>query len=298
MASLRTVSYGYAIKNGVVVVESEESKNVAEIFSLYLSGQTLQNIADSLTIRAVPFYHGEVRWNKNSIKRIIDNEKYIGDATYPRIISEEIFRSAHQLKDGKGGSATKVSPLLEYLKEICACGKCGARYKRINTWGSREKWMCSGGCKTLLFVSDELLESAILKTINIVIENPELLNVTAHSQYIPSKTVTKEENELNRLLEQPKISFSAAAKSILHNAALRFECCEFDRAEVTQALKDEFTDVKPLNILDLLFVKRYIRKIKVYPNGRLTVVFYNSAEITAIGGTDDGSDRTEKSNQN
>lgn len=298
MTKLRTISYGYEIRNGVIAVQPEEAKNVSEIFALYLAGNTLQNISDSLVQRSVPFYMGEVRWNKNSVKRIIDNGKYIGDEAYPRIIAEDVFRKVHQMKDGKGGAATPLSPLLEYFKNICVCGKCGTRYKRVNTWGSREKWMCADGCKSLLFVTDELLESAILKAINNVIDNPELLDVKPQSQFVPSRIVTKEENELNRLLEQPKISFSKAAKSILHNAALRFDCCEFDRAEVTETLKEEFVDMTPMLALDLQFVKRYIRKIKVYPNGRLTVVFYNTAEITTIGGTDDGSDCTETCHEN
>ncbi len=298
MATLRTISYGYEVRNGVVAVQPEEAKTVAEIFSLYVAGKTLQNISDTLVQRSIPFYMGEVRWNKNSVKRIIDNAKYIGDETYPRIIAEDVFQEAHKLKDCKGGAATPLSPILEYFKEICVCGKCGTRYKRINTWGSREKWMCADGCKTLLFVTDELLETAVLNITNKIIQNPDLLDVTPKSQYIPSKGVVREENELIRLMEQPKISFMAAAKSILNCAALRFECCEFDRGEVTQALKDEFADLTPINVLDLQFVKRFIRKIKVYPNGKLTVVFYNRTEITAIGGTDVGSSSTETSHEN
>lgn len=139
MARLRTISYGYEIRNGVVVVQPEEAKTVAEIFSLYVAGKTLQNISDILVQRSIPFYMNEVRWNKNSVKRIIDNAKYIGDKTYPKIIAEDVFQKAHRMKDDKGGAATPLSPILEYFKEICVCGKCRTRYKRVNTWGSREK---------------------------------------------------------------------------------------------------------------------------------------------------------------
>lgn len=298
MAKLRTIPYGYEIKNGVVAVQPEEAETVREIFSLYISGSTLQHISEHLIQKSIPFYRGEVRWNKCSVKRIIDNGKYIGENAYPQIVSEDVFGTAQRMKDGKDGAATSLSPMLEHFKDICVCGKCGTRYKRINTWGAREKWMCADGCKALLFVTDEILETAVFNTINRVILDPSLLNVAPQSQYAPSKEVVREENELIRLLEQPKISFTAAAKSILQCAALRFESCAFDRGEVTEELKDEFAGMEPINELDLQFVKRYIRKIKVYPNGRLTIVFYNSAEITAIGGTDDGSCSTEESNEN
>lgn len=297
MAKLRTVPYGYEIRNGIVVVQPKEAETVREIFSLYISGSTLQHISENLIQKSNPFYQGEVRWNKCSVKRIIDNGKYIGENAYPQIVPEDVFETAQRMKDGKGGAATSLSPTLEYFKDICVCGKCGTRYKRINTWGAREKWMCADGCKSLLFVTDKILETAVLNTINRVIQHPELLDITPMSHYTPSKEVVREENELIRLLEQPKISFTAAAKSILHCAAMRFESCAFDRGEVTEELKDEFAEMEPINELDLQFVKRYIRKIKVYPNGRLTIVFYNSAEITAIGGKDDGSCSTEESNE-
>lgn len=57
-------------------------------------------------------------------------------------------------------------------------------------------------------------------------------------------------------------------------------------------------DKTVMSVPDLQFIKRYIRKIKVYPNGKLSVVFYNRAEITAIGETDDGSNSTETSHEN
>lgn len=279
MATLRTISYGYEVRNGVIAVQPEEAKTVAEIFSLYVAGKTLQNISDMLVQHSIPYYMGEVRWNKNSVKRIIDNAKYIGDETYPRIIAEDVFKEAHKLKDCKGGAATPLSPILEYFKEICVCGKCGTRYKRINTWGSREKWMCADGCKTLSYVTDSLLENAVLNTVNRVIGNNELLDRCPKSKYEPSKSVLKEENELIRLLEQPKISFAATAKHILQSAALRFDCCEFDRGEVTQALQEEFSELDKLKTLDLQFVKQYIRKMRIYQNGKIGIVFYNNSEV-------------------
>ncbi len=82
-----------------------------------------------------------------------------------------------------------------------------------------------------------------------------------------------------RLLEQPKISFAATAKHILHSAALRFDCCEFDRGEVTQALQEEFSELNKLKKLDLQFVKQFIRKIRIYQNGKIGIVFCNNSEV-------------------
>lgn len=289
MAVLRTIPYGYAVRFGRVEVHPTEAAVVQQIFSLYIQGHTMKHIADDLIERQIVYFQNEVRWNKNSVKRIIENVKYTGDATYPMIVSADVFRAANEKRIEKAGEKTEQSPIVAYFKEICVCGQCGTRYKRINTWGSKEKWMCASGCKTLRYIDDRCLGKAVLQATNTVITNPECLKTNTYSAYTPTKEVLREGNELIRLLEQPRISFAAASKRILHSAALRFGCCEYDRGEMTAALQEAVAAFPTTDELYLDFVKQFIRKIKIYSNGKLTVVFFNGAEITAIGGTDDGS---------
>ena len=293
MAVLRTIPYGYVVRFGKVEIHPVEAKIVQYIFSLYIQGHTMKHIAEDLIERKIVYFQNEVRWNKNSIKRIIENVKYIGDTAYPMIVSADVFRVANEKRIEKAGEKTELSPTVACFKEICVCGQCGIRYKRINTWGSKEKWMCASGCKTLRYIDDQCLEKAVLQATNTVIKNPERLKSTTYSAYIPTKEVLREENELLRLLEQPRISFAAASKSILCGAAIRFECCEYDRGEMTAALQEAVAAFSTTDELNLDFVKRFVRQIKIYPNGKLTVVFFNGAEITTIGGTDDGSCITE-----
>lgn len=289
MAVLRTIPYGYVVRFGKVEIHPVEAKVVQQIFALYIQGHTMKHIAEDLIERKIVYFQNEVRWNKNSVKRIIENVKYTGDAIYPMIVSTDVFQAANEKRIEKAGEKAELSPAAVYFKEICVCGQCGTRYKRINTWGSREKWMCASGCKSSRYIDDRDLEQSVLQTINTVIKNPERLKSTTYSAYIPTKEVLREENELLRLLEQPRISFAAASKSILCGAAIRFECCEYDRGEMTAALQEAVAAFSTTDELNLDFVKRFVRQIKIYPNGKLTVVFFNGAEITAIGGTDDGS---------
>ena len=293
MAVLRTIPYGYMVRFGKVEIHPVEAKIVQYIFSLYIQGHTMKRIAENLIERKIVYFQNEVRWNKNSVKRIIENVKYTGDTVYPTIVSADVFQAANEKRIEKAGEKAELSPAAVYFKEICVCGQCGTRYKRINTWGSREKWMCASGCKTLLYIDDQCLGKAVLQVINTVITNPECLITTTYSTYAPSKEVIREENELLRLLEQPRISFAAASKSILRGAALRFGCCEYDRGEMTAALQETVAAFPTTDELNLDYVKQFVRQIKIYPNGKLTVVFFNGAEITAIGGIDNGSCITE-----
>lgn len=288
MAKLRTISFGYMIQNGRVAVNPDEAKTVRNIFERYTQGVTLQKIADDLVCQGVPFFQGEVRWNKNTIKRIIENEKYIGNEIYEPIISPELFCKANEKRKERSRPTVRLSPEVEYMKEICCCGQCGARYRRINTWGTREKWMCAHGCRCDRFIDDQILLDSIRGIIEAVICDPGFISVSTYSVYVPSKEVQREENELIRLLEQPKISFMTSAQSILRAASLRFQCCMYDRGEMTGRLQEEIAEHITCEGNHFLEIYKFIKRVKIYPNGMIASVFFNGAEVLAAGGMKDG----------
>ena len=278
--AIRTTLYGYQVKNGKTVIHNEESEVVKKVFSLYVEGKTLNSIASMLTDENVAYFQDEVKWNKNTINRMIENEKYMGNEVYPMIISPSLFNQAKTVKERKSCKQETHTPEVELFREITVCGKCGSRYKRVNTWGTREKWMCSKGCKCSIYIDDAILEDAVTGNLSMVVKNPDLLNVTADSQYMPTIDVTKEENELIRLFEQPKLNFSVVAKCILQGAKVRFDCCDYDNGELTEELKDEITLV---NKIDYRVMKEYIKQIIIQPDGRIITVFINNAKITNGG---------------
>ena len=278
--AIRTTLYGYQVKNGKTVIHNEESDVVKKVFSLYIEGKTLNSIASMLTEEKVVYFQGEVKWNKNTINRMIENEKYMGNEVYPKIISPSLFNQAKTVKEKKSCKQETHTPEVELFREISVCGKCGSRFKRVNTWGTREKWMCSKGCKCSIYIDDAILEDTVTSNLNMVITNPDLLDVVADSQYIPTIDVTKEENELIRLLEQPKLNFSVVSKCILQGAKVRFDCCDYDNGELTEELKDEISSIDKI---DYRIMKEYIKQIIIQPDGRIITVFINNAEITNGG---------------
>lgn len=295
--ALRTILYGYEIIKGKTVLKQEESEIVKKVFSLYIEGQTLNNIAAYLTDRKIVYYQDEVKWNKNTINRIIENERYVGNEIYPQIISEKVFNEAKSIKNKKSCKQEKHSPEVELLRTICVCGECGSRYKRINTWGTREKWLCSAGCSCSAYIDDAVLENAITVAFNSVIKNTDRFNVITNSHYQPTNEVLKNENELLRLMEQPKLDFKLVAKSILEGTKSRYNCCYYDRGEITEELKSEFSELPALETVDYKLMKQYIKQIRVNPNGEIITVFINNAKISANGGTENASLFRKKSDE-
>lgn len=281
--ALRTVPFGYCVKNGKTVVDDNESKVVKEVFSMYSNGKTMKDIALTLTNQNIVYSQGKSSWNKNTINRMLENEKYMGNDIYPIIVSCELFYDAKRTRENKSCKQKKHSNEVELLRKITFCGKCGSKYKRINTWGSREKWMCSSGCSCLKYIDDPTLEKAIAQSFNSAIDDPELINTSPNSYYYPTIEAFKEENELNRLMDQIKFDSAYVSECIVKYAKERFNCCTFDVAELTEELKCKVSHLSIFDRVDYKTMRDYIKQIKIYPNGEITTIFINNAEITYGG---------------
>lgn len=73
----RKQPFGYKITMGEVVIHKEEANVVQQIFKQYLMGESLQIIADVLREQGVVYDDGR-SWNKNTIARILEDERYAG----------------------------------------------------------------------------------------------------------------------------------------------------------------------------------------------------------------------------
>ena len=100
------------MKNGEIHQESAESKAVQEIFRLYLDGNSLLAIASMMSSKGVSYNGINTVWNKNMIKRILENEKYIGRNGYPVLIDDETFQKANFQKKMKSTARAEISELV------------------------------------------------------------------------------------------------------------------------------------------------------------------------------------------
>ncbi len=96
-------------KDGHLVIDEENAKNVKLIFNLYLSGQSVVGIIKELEKRKILSPTGKAKWCKSTIDVMLSNEKYTGDVELlksgksevhylasgnnPAIISKEMFEA-------------------------------------------------------------------------------------------------------------------------------------------------------------------------------------------------------------
>lgn len=167
-------------ENGHLIIEPTEAEIIKRIYFEYLRGSSLKQIGDGLQKDGILTAAGKAKWRPETIKKILQNEKYIGDAllqkTYtvdvltkkrvknngivpqyyvenshepiiPRDlymqVQEEMLRRAN-LHSGENRKKRVYSSKYA-LSSIVYCSKCGDIYRRI-AWNNRGKhsivWRC------------------------------------------------------------------------------------------------------------------------------------------------------------
>lgn len=188
------------MRNGEIQPEPTESKAVQEIFQAYLNGSSLLVIAKLMSSQGISYNGIDSAWNKNMVKRILENEKYLGKNGYPALIEEEIFRSANMRKEIKSTVIAEISEELQAIRGLTYCAECGRRLSRIGGNTRSEKWDCRNPeCFRFSHrITDQMLIGVILNTLNTAIANPDLLDADSEiSNYVPDMEVIWQQNEIN-----------------------------------------------------------------------------------------------------
>lgn len=203
--------------DGQLEVDEEQAKTVRYIFTEYASGSTTGTIARNLEKAGIPSPSGGSRWYAGTVRNILSNEKYKGDAllqktyipdfltkkaksnrgeipqyyvenSHEAIVPQELFdfvqaRLARPGEDGRRRS--KEGP--EFTR-LVVCADCGSFYgpKRWHSGTAHAKtiWQCNDKfkgertCRTPNFTTDEL-RSMVLDAVNTRLEEigPDIAQV-------------------------------------------------------------------------------------------------------------------------
>ncbi len=167
-------------KEGNLVVNEEQAAIVQRIFNDYLSGLGFLLIAKGLKDDGIRTLTGNVKWAESTVRDILKNEKYVGDAllqktittdsfkrkrnkgeaamhyvegSHPAIISKEDFAKVQELMVKRAESKGNIDGNREkYLNRYAftgtiICGHCGNTFKRhIDNCGSVAEsacWVCN-----------------------------------------------------------------------------------------------------------------------------------------------------------
>ncbi|KAF5067259.1 hypothetical protein DSECCO2_255510 [anaerobic digester metagenome] len=147
--------------DGKLVVVPEEAEVVRKIFDLFLQGLVVSRIAKALEEQGIKTATNNDKWHRSTIHKMLQCEKYMGDAmlqkTYtvdflskkrvlndgiakryyiknnhePIISREQYYQVQEELKRRKNEYAKGTRYSSKYpLSGLITCGECGSRYTR------------------------------------------------------------------------------------------------------------------------------------------------------------------------
>lgn len=96
----RMFGYGKGT-DGQMYIIPEEAEVVRLIYGKYLEGESLNGIARLLKEKGIKTIRGNTQWNVNSIRTILINEKYIGDAMAQKTFTTDYLTKARKENQGE-----------------------------------------------------------------------------------------------------------------------------------------------------------------------------------------------------
>ncbi len=282
MAKNRVIPFGYQIENGQILIHPEEQKAVMYIFSEYLKGRPMSEIALEIQIP----YKEDMPWHESIVWRILTNPAYCGKRAYPPFITEEIFSKAEEIRLSKGYTTHRTPPEIADVRYMTYCKECGRILFRIAYRPAYNKWDChTKGCSKFDFrLRDSELFTTIRDILNIVITNPDLINSDIpEKSYSPNQDVIRQQNEIRRMMENP-IDYERIKSEIYQLAEMKYSCCTYsDIPQKTEELKSILSQTEKLNTLDVGLLKSCVRRILVSHSCTIEIEFINGVIINERG---------------
>lgn len=277
-AKNRNILYGYKFEKGSIVIDCAESKVVNYVFTEYVNGLSLLKISNLLIQKGIEYLPSQVKWNKNKIKRMIEDKRYLGDDKYPQIIEGDLFNKANSTKDCR--DTTKNTKRTSYIYKLnlpIICSECNGQMKRMHHPQLKvtEKWTCEK-CGQSVSIFDTELISKITDTLNYLILNPALIE----SDSVSDKSVEtiRTENEINRMLEIADVDKNILQKKIFELAALKYTDLNSGRY-ISEQLKSEFENAEELTEISLPLLMKTTKAIQLNTNAEICLVLKNNQTI-------------------
>lgn len=204
-----SLSYGYKMENGEITIDSPAADIVRSIFTDYLAGSSMEEIAAKLKCSQPEHPElGGKSWCFHTVSYILQNEKYTGDSlwqktyrtdtfpvvkhinrgekpsyfaekTHPAIIDQETFRSVQRLVSQRNQGKPRTRYTDGPIPCPVICGKCGGRLRRKKI-GGRIYRCCrnhdkDGTVCPLRQIPEEEIEKAFLRLYYKLKHHPEPL---------------------------------------------------------------------------------------------------------------------------
>ena len=139
--------------DGNLVINPEQAEIVKLIYRLYLSGYSFISVARELTKRGIPTPKGRQKWNLSTVKSILTNEKYKGDALLQKGYTVDFLQKKYKKNTGEvpqyyveGNHEAIIRPAVFDMvqEEIARRSGYSKRYSGVGIFARKIKCGCCG----------------------------------------------------------------------------------------------------------------------------------------------------------
>lgn len=279
---IRNIPYGYQYKNGSIAIHEKATETVKRIFTEYLNGLSLLKIAEQLNNEQIEYMPGVCGWNKSRIKRIIEDERYLGMNGYPPIIDDDTHKTLMQIKSEKNtqkGTDRKAD--IFNLGVPILCPKCGSKMCRRHDSNRKcpDWWLCQNdNCKKTIGISDNDLIYGITECLNTIISNPDIIETVTAVDKESSLDVRRLENEIIRMLDSHGFDKSSLRKKMLECVSVKYRNID-SRKYISEKLKADFANASPLINFSMDLFNRTVKTITFSTDDAVSIILINDQQI-------------------
>lgn len=253
-------------ENGQPRIVEKEAVIIRKIYRLFLEGKNPYSIAKDLTGQEILTPGGKHNWSSSTVKSILMNEKYKGDALLQKTYTVDFLTKKKKVNEGEipkyyvenshpGIITSAVFDMVQYELEkrkkvkgyktsrSCfsgkiVCGECGSFYGR-KVWHSNSKhrqviWQCNRKyenqekCKTP-HIYEETIKNAFVEVFNSILNNKDEIIEDYKNIILELMDTTRLDKRSDELGREAKIVAQMIQKCVQENAKDAFDQHEYTK---------------------------------------------------------------------
>lgn len=259
----RKLPFGYSMRGGQICVVDAEAEIVRMIFAGYGSGNSYETLAEWLNDGRHTYSSGK-QWNKNTVARILQDERYLGNSIYPAILTADVFQTRKPTVSGRPDH-----PQIKDIRLLARCGVCGKVVKRKR----KDTWRCPH-CMTLAVTStDKRLMASVAELLQRLCQHPDTVVFLSDAD-TESERVLSAKNSFSHELENVEFDEAAARAKAISLAAARFDVLGSGDYE-TMRIKYILARTEQTGGLNTVLLRQITSAILIHPTGEVSLKLKN-----------------------
>ncbi len=239
----RKLPFGYCMQNGQICVADAEAEIVRMIFTSYAEGNSYETLAEWLNDGRHIYFPGK-QWNKNTLARILQDERYLGNSVYPAILTADAFQRRKPAASGKLNHPQ--------IKDVRVLARCMT--SAVNS-------------------TDKRLMDSVAELLQGLCRHPDAV-VSLPAADMESEGILAAKDSLTHELENGEFDEATARAKAISLAAARFDALGSEDYE-TMRIQYILARAEQNGGLDTALLRQITSAILIFPTGEVSLRLKN-----------------------